>query len=176
MNIVSNLGARKVCQLPRNFNVHECLQTIRSQFEIDVEFFYVQTVVNWLGHCFRHSLQPIFSLLSLPLDGRLAGLRSAGPQTLISDTSVANWLALFDAGLEVVFPSSGRLGVRGASGHAFRWGEGWFGPTRDGGVGWSFERSDIPEAHKRVRILLKLFQRNSRSTLALEDASSVLSV
>ena len=44
---------------------------------------------------------------------------------------LANLLALFDVGLEVVFPSSGRLGVRGASGHAFRWGEGWLGPIRD---------------------------------------------
>ena len=61
-------------------------------------------------------------------------------------------------GLEVDFPTAGRPQVRGESGFAFRWGEGWFGPVRDGGVGWSFERNAEPEISKRVSILIRLFR------------------
>ena len=143
---------------------------IRRSFDIDVESFFVQTVVNWLGHCFRHKSQPVSLLLSLPLDGRLSGLRARGSETPLSNSALASWLALFDVGLDIEFPVSGRPNVRGSSGYAFRWGEGWFGQIRDGGVGWDFERSAESDVAKRVQILLKLFSRSrAPRTLAIED-------
>ena len=167
---ISNLGARHVCKLHRNFNVHDRLMHIRRSFDIDVESFFVQTVVNWLGHCFRHKSQPVSLLLSLPLDGRLSGLRARGSETPLSNSALASWLALFDVGLDIEFPVSGRPNVRGSSGYAFRWGEGWFGQIRDGGVGWDFERSAESDVAKRVQILLKLFSRSrAPRTLAIED-------
>ena len=145
---------------------------IKQEFKIDAEYFFVQTVVNWIGHCFRHQSHPIYLLLSLPLDGRLVELRARGAETPLSNSMLANFLALVDVGLEVEFPTSGRPAVRGASGHAFRWGAGWYGQIRDGGVGWDFDRSTESEVSERVRILLKLFQRHrAPRVLALEDAA-----
>ena len=54
---------------------------------------------------------------------------------------------------------SGRPAIRGSSGAAIRWGEGWLGPIRDGGVGWFFERYATPEIELRVGILQRLFRR-----------------
>ena len=48
------------------------------------------------------------------------------------------WNRLSTFGLHVDYPVAGRPGVRGQSGFAFRWGDGWFEPIRDGGVGWDF--------------------------------------
>ena len=65
---------------------------------------------------------------------------------------------------------AGRPAVRGQSGYAFRWGEGWLGPIRDGGVGWNFERTALPDINQRVQILMKLFEKRRAEQLALEDA------
>ena len=112
--------------------MHSRLAHIKREYDIDVEYFYVQTVVNWLGHCFRHNSHPISKLLSLPLDGRLSELRSRGVETQISLFALGSWLNLVDVGLDVEFPISD---IRGSSGYAFRWGAGWFGQIRDGCVG-----------------------------------------
>ena len=91
--------------------------------------------------------------------------------------ALGSWLNLVDVGLNVDFLVSGRPNVRGSSGHAFRWGAGWFGQIRDGGVGWNFERNARTEVAERAQILLRLFQCNRRSRqLAIEDAPSALVV
>ena len=81
-----------------------------------------------------------------------------------------------EVGLDIDFPVSGRPDTRGTSGNAIRWGAGWFGPMRDGGVGWDFDRGAESEVAERVRILMRLFERSRASrTLALEDCSLPLS-
>ena len=71
---------------------------------------------------------------------------------------------------DIEFPVSGRPGIRGTSGNAIRWGAGWFGPIREGGVGWVFDRGAESEVAKRVQILLRVFKRNrSAPDFALED-------
>ena len=153
------------------YNVHDHLKAVQSEFKIDLQVFFVQTVVKWLGHCFRHCHQPITLLLSLPLDGRLAELRSCGSETPLSFSALASWLNLTEVGLDVDFPVSGRPDTRGTSGNAIRWGAGWFGPIRDGGVGWEFDRGAEAEVAERVRILMRLFQKSrAGSTLAVEDS------
>ena len=142
MHIISNLGARKVVGLPRNFQHSGTLEGIKSEFCINVQYFFIERVVSWVGHCFRHPSHPISKLLSLPLDGRLADLRSRGTETPLSFSALAFWNRLVDVGLDVAFPSSGRPAVRGSSGAVIRWGEGWLGPIRDGGVGWDFGTDD----------------------------------
>ena len=116
MAIIANIGARRVCGLSRGFNVHDRLVSIKQAFSIDAEAFHVQVVVSWLGHCFRHPDHPISLLLSLPLDGRLTTLRSRGAETPLSNFALSSWLSFLDVGLDGDFPSSGRPGVRGASG------------------------------------------------------------
>ena len=66
MGIIANLGARKICNLGRRFNVHDQLMQIRTDFNIDTELFYVQTVVRWLGHCFQHPPTNFFTFKSSP--------------------------------------------------------------------------------------------------------------
>ena len=97
-------------------------------------------------------------------------MRARGSQTEVSFSAGSFWRLLTEAGLSVDFPSSGKPGVRGQSGYAFRWGEGWLGPIRDGGLGWNFERSATSEIDQRVNILLKLFDRRRVEQLALTDA------
>ena len=71
---------------------------------------------------------------------------------------------------------SGRPGIRGTSGNAIRWGAGWFGPIRDGGVGWEVDQGAEPEIARRVQILLRLFKRSRASpNLALEDSAFPIS-
>ena len=113
----------------------------------------------------------IISLLySLPLDGRLAALQSRGAERPLSPFAVNYWLNLTQVGLDVDLPFSGRPRVRGASGQAIRWGAGWFGQIRDGGVGWCFDRNNGQEVTIRTQMILKLFRRaRNESALALED-------
>lgn len=68
-------------------------------------------------------------------------------------------------------PVGGRPAVRGQSGHAFRWGEGWFAEVRDG-PGWRVERKCKAQIDEGVQMLLTIFEVNSKSSaqLALEDA------
>ena len=83
-----------------------------------------------------------------------------------------SWLNLTQLGLDVELPFSGRPGVRGASGQAFQWGAGWFEQIRDGGVGWSFDRSDGQEVAIRTQMLLKLFRRaRADSAPALQNVA-----
>ena len=88
--------------------MHSRLTQIKSEFDIDVEYFYVQMVVNWLGHCFRHSSHLISKLLSLPVDGRLSELRSRGVETPLSFFALGSWLNLVEVGLHVDIAISGR--------------------------------------------------------------------
>jgi len=170
MGVIANAGARKVCGFPSCFNYHETLMQVRTELKVDVKLFFVQTVVKWLGHCFRHRHQPISILLSLPTEGRLAALRSRGPETPLSVFAASNWLNLIEVGLDIEFPVSGRPGIRGTSGNVIRWGAGWFGPIRDGGVGWEFDREAESEVARRVQILLRVFKRKRSSPdFALED-------
>ena len=113
----------------------------------------------------------IISLLySLPLDGRLAALRSRGAERPLSPFAVNYWLNLTQVGLDVDLPFSGRPRVRGASGQAIRWGASWFGQIRDGGVGLCFDRNDGQEVTIRTQMILKLFRRaRNESAPALED-------
>ena len=115
----------------------------------------------------------IISLLySLPLDGRLAALRSQGAERPLSLFAANSWLSLTQVGLDIELPFSGRPGVRGASGQAIRWGAGWFGQIRDGGVGWKFDRMDGQEVTLRTQMLLKLFrQARAETARALVDVT-----
>ena len=132
---LSNSGARKIAGLGARCNVHSLLAIAKADFSICLHHFFVRTVVKWLGHCFRHHSQPVSALMSLPLDGRLADIRARGSQTDVSQSARSFWSLLSDVGLNLDFPVTGRLAVRGQSGYAFRWGEGWLGPIRDGRVG-----------------------------------------
>jgi len=176
MNVVSNLGARKIVGFDRRFNSHDVLTGIRSEFSIDVQQFFLETVVRWVGRCFRHPSHPVSLLMSLPLEGRLNELRSRGTETPLSWSAFSFWTNLCEAGLDVDFPVSGRPAIRGSSGAAIRWGEGWLGPIRDGGVGWIFERDARPEIELRVGILQRLFKRaRAPSNLALGDGPLAIS-
>ena len=88
----------------------------------------------------------------------------------MSPFAVDHWLNPTHVGLDVDLPLSGRPRVRGASGQAIRWGAGWFGQIRDGGVGWCFDRNDGHQVTIRTQMILKLFRRarNERAR-ALED-------
>ena len=124
----------------------------------------------WVIHCFRHCSHPITQLLSLPLDGRLRTLRSRGSASEVSNSALSAFLSFVNVGLEVDFPIAGRPSVRGESGFAFRWGEGWFGPIRDGGVGWDFDRGAEAEVDTRTHILIRLFKKQRvDASLALQD-------
>ena len=102
--------------------------------------------------------------MSLPLEGRLTALRSR-QQSAVSQSALDFWDSLQSAGVQVDPPIAGRLGVRGHSGHPFRWGEGWFEAL------WDFERDDDAEVFKRVQILMRLFERDrSGARLPLQDA------
>ena len=117
-----------------------------------------------------HGNHPISQLLNLPLDGRLADLRVQGRRSEVSATTWSIWNVLSDLGLEVDPPVGGRPNVRGQSGCPIKWGDGWFGPIRDGGGGWSFDKHARPEIQTRVDILMQRFKRNcSNSMLPLQD-------
>ena len=117
---------------------------------------------------FAHSLRT--QLRSLPLDGRLWTLRSRSSASEPSQSALAGFLFLINAGLNVDYPTAGRPSVRGESGFAFRWGEGWFRPIRGGGVGWSFDPGAEAEVSKRTHILIRLFKRSrADAPLALDD-------
>ena len=125
-------------------------------------------MVRWLGNCFRHPSMIISLLYSLPLDGRLAALRSRGAERPLSPFADNYWLT--QVGLDVDLLFSGRPRVRGASGQAIRWGASWFGQIRDGGVGLCFDRNDGQEVTIRTQMILKLFRRaRNESAPALED-------
>ena len=84
--------------------------------------------------------------------------------------AVTYWLNLSQVGLDADLRSSGRPRVCGASGQAIRWGAGWFGQIRDGGVGWCFDRNDGQEVTLRTQMILKLVRKaRNESALALED-------
>ena len=172
VGVPSNAAARCIGGLSNRNNIHEQLMHVKCQFDICVQSFFARTIVQWCGHCFRHSDHPVTKLLSLPLDGRLSELRSRGNANTLAESAIAFWRTLSSVGLQVDFPIAGRPGVRGESGFPFRWGEGWFGPVRDGGVGWNFERNAKPEVDQRVRILIRLFQaeRSHLTQPALQDS------
>ena len=123
-----------------------------------------------MGHCFCHCSHLISQLLSLPLDERLRTLRSRGSASEVSQSALASFLSFISVGLEVDYPIAGRPSVRGESGYAFRWGEGWFGQIRDGGVGRRFDRGAEAEVNERTQILIKLFKRSrTDAPLSIED-------
>ena len=167
---VSNAGPRTICNLPACFRHDSTLTQIKSSFDICVLIFFTKTIVRWCGHCFRHQDHAIAQLLSLPLAERLRLLRSRGVVSELTQSAVSFWNSLSTLGLQVDRPIGGRPAVRGQSGFAFRWGEGWFEPIRDGGVGWIFNRNDEDEIVQRANILMRLYRpaRNDEP-LAIQD-------
>ena len=134
VGIVSNTAARQIGCLHGRDN-SKGLFRIKREHSICVQEFVARTIVMWVGHCFRHCSHPISQLLSLPLDERLRTLRSRGSGSEVSQSALASFLTFISVGLEVDYPIAGRPSVRGASGFAFHWGEGWFWQIRDGEVG-----------------------------------------
>ena len=76
----------------------------------------------------------------------------------VSASATSAWHFLRDLGLATDTPVGGRPNARGQTGAVIRWGEGWFEPVRDGGLGWDFPRDASPEIDKRVQILMSLSQ------------------
>ena len=160
--VLSNGGSRKVLRVGSNFNDSSTLTRVQNEFNICLSTFFCKSVVSYLGHCFRHADHPITKLMSLPLQERLADLRLQGRRSVPSGTAQAHFNSLVDLGVNLGQLISGRPAIRGHSGHAIRWGKGWFEELRDGGLGWSFEKTDAAAVDTRVQFLLNLFLPVSR--------------
>ena len=173
VHTISNAGARKVLNVSARFNVSATLHHVQDEFNICLSTYFCKCLVSYLGHCFRHSDHPIFGLLSLPLRGRLTDLRLQGRRSVPSGLAQTNFDSLVNLGLEVGRLIRGRPATRGYSGAAVRWGEGWFEEFRDGGVGWSFEKTDSSAVDSRISMLLELFRPTSRLP-RLEDQGAQL--
>jgi len=159
LSSLSNSGARKVMGVAMRYNVSSELQRVQNDFNISLPEFFCESVVKYIGHCFRHLELPVSRLLSLPLDRRLTNLRLQGQRTVPSGFAQASFEFMSDLGFELGQLAAGRPQVRGQAGYAFRWGDGWFSAFRDGGCGWSFERNDKPAIKFRVELLCKIFRR-----------------
>ena len=168
--ILANAAARKVgSMIPLN-NSSQQLKALKTAHDICVQQYFVKTIVSWLGHCFRHPNHLISKLLSLPLDGRLTEHRLLSGRSLVSGASVRVSEFFSGLGVQVEPDLSGPLNLRNCPGRPFRWGQGWFGAIRDGGVGWRFSKDDKDEMAKRGHILCKLFSRvRPERQLAFED-------
>ena len=167
---ISNCGARRVTGLFGRSGSNEFLQHVKDLYRVDMQDFYLNCIVKYVGHCFRHQGHAISQLMSLPTERRLTELRLQGRRGQVSSSSWSIFLRLESLDLTVDPPTAGSLGVRGHSGYPIRWGEGWFGAVRDGGCGWGFRKDDKPEIIKRVNLLKALFKRNrAASTLPLQD-------
>ena len=152
------------------------LQNIKGQYDICVQSFFIKTLVAWLGHCFRHPNHPITALFSLPSDGRLTELRLLSGRSLVSEASSRVSEFFSQLGVQTEPELAGPLNVRNHPGRPFRWGQGWFGAIRDGGVGWNFPKDGRDEVERRVDILLKFFGRSRHDRqLAIEDGQLSLS-
>ena len=93
----------------------------------------------------------------------------------VSAAASSAWQFLQNLGLNVDPPVGGRPCVRGQTGNVFRWGDGWFEPIRDGGLGWAFAKTDHSEVDARVQFLDSIFGRQRpQSHLPLHDV--ILSV
>ena len=123
-----------------------------------------------MGHTFRHESPPFTLLLSLPLPERLASLRLQGRRAAASDFAQSTFSFLTSLGFNLEPPIAGPLSIRGHSGYVCRWGEGWFWVIKDGGPGWSVNKTDEAAIEFRVKLLLDIFGR-TRTTLpkVLED-------
>ena len=154
---INNQGARKILGLRSNFNVHATLHNAQTEFNICVHRFFCKSVISYVGHVFRHMNQPVSKLLSLPLSERLDHLRLLGPSGQVSDYSIATRTFLQNLGLNLSDLIHGKPNIRGHSGRPFRWGDGWFFEIKDGGLGWSFQKTDTYAVNKRTDILLELF-------------------
>ena len=159
---IGNGGARKVMGVNSRFNISSTLHNVQSEFKMCLSTYFCKSLVSYLGHCFRHSDHPVSGLLSLPLKGRLTDLRLQGRRSVPSGVAQAGFEALVNLGLEVGQLITGRPAIRGFSGPAVRWGEGWFEEFRDGGLGWTFAKTDRAAVDERVSKLLELFRPVSR--------------
>ena len=72
--------------------------------------------------------------------------------------AVAFWNRLSTVGLQDDCPVVGRPGIRGQSGFALRWVDGWFELIRDGGVRWELERNEFAAITEFVQILMPVFE------------------
>ena len=162
LGVVGNAGARKVAGLVRRHN--NDLTAVKANLNICVQTFYAKCIVRFLGHAFRHVTHPFTQLLSLPLPGRLASLRSHGRESAASDLAQTTFSFLSHLGFSLDPPTAGPLNIRGHSGYVCRWGEGWFWVIKDGGPGWSFEKTDEAAINFRIQLLLDMFAK-SRSSL-----------
>ena len=159
LGVVSNAGARKVAGFAKRHN-HE-LDRVRTSFNICVQTFFAKCVVKFLGHTFRHESHPFTQLISLPLPERLASLRSQGRGSAASDFAQSTFSFLSHLGFNLNPPVAGPLGIRGHSGYVCRWGEGWFWIIKDGGPGWSFDKTDEAAIEFRINLLLDMFVKSS---------------
>ena len=97
-------------------------------------------------------------------------MRLQGRRSVPSGIAQAGFEALLNLCFEVSQLVTGRLAIRGFSGPAVRWGEGWFEEFRDGGLGWTFGKTDRIAVDERVSMLLESFRHVSR-LLQVEDQS-----
>ena len=89
---------------------------------------------------------------------------------MVSEASLRVSELFSQLGVMVDPERSGPLNIRTHSGPPLRWGHGWFGAIRDGGVGWFFAKNEKAEVDRRVEILSKFFGRpQSERLLAIED-------
>ena len=157
VGILANAAARKVGGMSPLNNSSQQLKALKTSHDICVQHYFVKTIVSWLGHCFRHPNHLVSKLLSLPLDGRLTEHRLLSGRSLVSEVSLRVSEFFSDFGVQVEPELSGPLNLRNHPGRPFRWGQGWFGAIRDGGVGWRFSKDDKDAIAERVCILSKLF-------------------
>ena len=135
------------------------LTSLKTELNILVQTLYARRAVKFVGHTFRHPNHQLFVLLSLPLPRRFTSLRLLGRGGVASDSAQSLHDFLSHIGVDIQPLVVGRLGVRGQSGHVFRWGEGWFWELRDGGPGWSFQKHDEDAITFRTDLLVEIFRR-----------------
>ena len=141
---ISNAGVRKVMHWDRRYNVGAELLRVKSSLNLCVQNYFCKRLVSYVGHCFRHTDQPIAKLLSLDFPSRLTNLRLQRQRGVPSNLALRQHTVLELLGLQLGELVTGRLDSRGHSGFVFRWGAGWFWEIRDGGVGWPFENITNP--------------------------------
>ena len=167
--MVDNGGARFVAGLLPNYNHHNTLRSIKEEFNIDVQQYFVKAIMRRIGHLFWHDT-PLRNLLSFPLARRLAFRRLQQGGGFVSDLRQAVFQSLRDLGVDVDDPTGGRPGVRGQTSYVHRWGDPWFEEVCDNGDGWHFQKNDTDTINQRTSLLLQLLRRPRRQTgnLALE--------
>ena len=74
---VNNSGARKVLGVRPFYTNGSELNRVQEHYRICVQTFFCHSIVQYLGHCFRHIEIPISRLLSLPVSCSTVTARSS---------------------------------------------------------------------------------------------------